>query len=651
MKQISKFLMLAAVAAVASVSCNKVAEQTAPDNTDGIKITVTTGDVETKTVLKEGKKVNWLKGETLATLRAGGAAPVGSGLTESTMVTAFAETATFTGSVPSAGTYYAIFPWPKYTDTKVPVHAYPTEQRITAYNSFASNADLLVSKSFDVADEGAQTIDNLQFYRVCAFLKVDLTDGTSGSILGSQNIKKVTVTSDTQNLTGQVGIDMANHTIAEHAALVKYATAIIDNALSIKVGGSNSVYIGIIPVTFRKDETITVSVETDDYKLSKTTTLGADLVVGAGDVLPIKVSMGDSEVTAKEVKISQIWVKLSEGTTPWCNDFLKTADGDRNVTMDDDYIYIAESAASGKLWAIDRRDYSNKKAVDITGVSEGGAHTLSCARVVKNTDPAVNGGKDVLICSSLTRGEVEPKLYFWLNGIDSAPTAVTLVSSATANWYGDTFTVYGTLQNGILFFDKTDNTSNGVVTFDLTGAPSAGSKIYLHKRIDFVTAYGSHTSVCAYYPFPETPNEGVYSPGRGNIVRGKSSTFSGDLLSTGNSAFTPTLTDLDYAEGRNGGVVAYNYVEWNGKRYVIYGRYDGQNGRAYIIEGDTADSWLTIANTKSVRFRRDINRAAGCTLTSGNSALDVCARVIGDDLYIVLLKQNIGCGVYKISYE
>ena len=44
-----------------------------------------------------------------------------------------------------------------------------------------------------------------------------------------------------------------------------------------------------------------------------------------------------------------------------------------------------------------------------------------------------------------------------VNGIDNAPKAITLTTWATSNWYGDTFTVWGTLQNGVraVLFDET----------------------------------------------------------------------------------------------------------------------------------------------------------------------------------------------------
>jgi uncharacterized secreted protein with C-terminal beta-propeller domain len=112
------------------------------------------------------------------------------------------------------------------------------------------------------------------------------------------------------------------------------------------------------------------------------------------------------------------------------------------------------------------------------------------------------------------------------------------------------------------------------------------------------------------------------------------------------------LTNLDYADGRNGFVLAYNFVEWEGKRYVIYGKQESSTvGKVYILEGSSATEWLTIANTAGVKFRRDLIRQEGCTLVSGNSGMDVAARVINGDLYIAAQKQNIACGVYKISLQ
>ena len=345
-----------------------------------------------------------------------------------------------------------------------------------------------------------------------------------------------------------------------------------------------------------------------------------------------------------EVDIKTVWLKTSSGSA-WNTYYGGTAGSDRNIAMDDEYVYIAENTGTAKLWAISISDPTDVKAVNVTGVS-GGTHLLACPRVVKNTDSSINGGKDVLICSNLTRGGVTPKLYIWNNGIDSAPRAITLTTWAEGAWYGDVFTVYGTLQNGELLFDKIGgDDANGVVSFILNGLPD--SNLNLVSRIKFNDAMGSHNGACAYYPFPGDLNHGIYSPGRGVEARGKSVSFDGNL--NGGGGFDPTLTNLEYADGRNGYVLGFNFIEWHGKRYVIYGKQpDASNGYVYVLEGAANATWLDIANTAGVKFRRDL---AASGFTSSNSGMDVTARVINGELYFAAQKQNVACGVYKLVYE
>ena len=355
----------------------------------------------------------------------------------------------------------------------------------------------------------------------------------------------------------------------------------------------------------------------------------------------------------KSLEIETVWAMFSTAGAAWNEYFGGAANSDRNIAMDDEYVYVAETPVesgvdSKKLWAISISDHNDVRLVNTEGVS-GGPKSLVCPRVIKNSDASINGGKDILVCSNLTRGGEEPKLYMWVNGIDNAPKVVTLMTWATGAWYGDTFTVSGSLQDGILFFDKTGGDANGVVTFNLAGLP--GDNLYLLKRIKFNEALGSHSGVCAYYPFPGNDNAGVYSPGRGVESRGYSSTFTGDLRSEGNAAYAPTLTKLEYTEGRNGFVLGYNFIEWKDKRYVIYGKQEsGAEGKVYVLEGGAGDDWLNIINYAPVKFRRDLI-VEGNPRTSGASGMDVTARIINGDLYFAAQKQNVACGLYKLVYK
>lgn len=643
MRTITPFMMFAAVAAASLVSCNKEMDKPEIPQTEGIQVTVITGNPETKTTLgANGKTVSWNSTDKFGFVNVATPEDNEAGIASIDASGA----ATITGTVANAGTFFAYYPKSTYAATaQGGVLRIRTTQSPASGTTFDPAADVLVSETFDVAASGSATAPaTVRFKRLGAFLKVYFVDATTGNRLAGQYATTVSVQSSVKSLAAKLTVNSTG--IVSAADAEKTITATYGADVFELTNASQAAYLGVQPLTLPKDSQLIINVETGKYTISKTVTLPSDVTLGSGDLLPVCISLGDENVNSK---IQTLWTMQSAGSTAWNAAFGGTAGSDRNIAMDDEYVYVAENTAAAKLWAISIADNTQVKAVNVTGVS-GGAHALACPRIIPNTDPSVNGGKDVLICSNLTRGGVDPKLYLWLNGIDEAPAVVELVTSATGAWYGDVFTVYGTLQDGILFFDKTGGEGvNGVVTFDLNGVP--GAKLYLHKRIDFNTANGSHGFACAYYPIPGNPNKGVYSPGRGVEARGKSSTFEGNLKSEGNSKFNPTLTNLDFAEGRNGFVLGYNFIEWNGKRYVIYGKQSSStDGKVYILEGTTEQDWITIANTAAVKFRRDdLVRQEGCTLTSGNSGMDVTARVIGDALYIAAQKQNIACAVYRIE--
>ena len=497
-----------------------------------------------------------------------------------------------------------------------------------------------------------ETPIEIQFRRLASFIRIQFVDKTTGSVLADEYAANVGIQGEA-NLSGRFKISGTEGLIDKNSGNKKITAYYDADTYKLTQAGQYA-YFGVKPQTFATGSTLIFTASVDNYNISKEVTLPKDVVLEAGDILPISVSIEDANLTPKSVAIKTVWSSMSEGSTAWNEYYGGTGGTDRNIAMDDEYVYIAENAATAKLWAISIADKNDVTAVNVEGV-EGGTHVLACPRVVPNTDPAINDGKDVLICSNLTRGGEEPKLYVWDNGIANPPSVIELITSATGAWYGDVFTVYGTFQDGILFFDKTGGENvNGIVTFDLDGTIPA--KKWLHKRIDFNSAIGSHSGSCAYYPFPGNPNEGIYSPGRGIEKRGQSAVITGDLKSAGNSAFTPELTPISYSSGRNGYVLGYNFVEWRGNHYVIYGKQESSTaGHVYVLEGPNSLPFLTILNREwdggEVKFRRDILRAEGCSLTSSANAMDIAVRIINGDIYIAAQKQNIGCALYRVCYE
>lgn len=528
------------------------------------------------------------------------------------------------------------------------------EIKIVQIASYAAVPTILWAEDWTGGAENARPEEYVQTgTTVIGDLKVDYASTSPGSATKIYVDNQMNGSDIQENLLLSKAKDGANGTwtiTGIPAAGAKTAT------LTFKVNAKRNVNVSTTTENVTIGEKVIGNEAAKPYSIKYDITIGEgvkkfNLVFTNSDSSNIRlddielITYDEVVVPEKELTLKTVFAKNSTDAEAWNAYYGGTAGTDRNIAMDDDYIYIAESSATAKLWAISVADPTQVKAVNVDGVADGGAHVLTCPRVLKNTDAEVNGGKDVLICCSLTRGGVDPKLYMWVNGIDSAPKAITLTTWATDNWYGDTFTVWGTLQDGVLLFDKTDSAGNGVVTFHMNGVP-AGNNMYLIGRIKTVEAFGSHAGVCAFYPTPDGA-AGVYSPGRGTEARGQFGTLGGSLKAEG--GISVTFTPLDYDEGTNGFVLGYNFIEWEGNRYVIYGNYiSNKKGYVRVRQGELTDAWSKVASTGTRLYRRDIESGG---LTAGNSAMDITARVINGDLYIAAQMQNVGFGLYKLCYE
>lgn len=625
-----KYISLLALAALSLAACNKEQELIPETPAEGNLIITATRDGSTRTAVQpDGKSVWWSAGESIDVFCGPGDTPaVFTGLN-----TEPAATAKFSGTldVSSGNKFYAIYP-------------------SSSVSCVAANGEMaLTLKATQTVAEGT--------FADGVFPAVAVSDTPTMSFRNVAGGFKFTVGKDKvteivfkanggEPLAGNVnvglvdGVPEVTYLDSPSSSITVYAPG--DGFFKQGV----DYYVAALPATLNGG--ITVTLQRDDAQ---------PLVIESKKALTIKrnVFANIGELSGpKELTIESVWAMFSTDQGAWNEYFGGIPNSDRNIAMDDEYVYVAETPiepdiVAGKLWAISIKDHTNVKEVNLAGVG-GGAKYLGCPRVIKNTDASINGGKDVLVCSNLTRGDGDPVLYMWVNGINKGPKVVTLKTYAESSWYGDVFTVYGTLQEGILFFDKTDTYGNGVVTFNLTGNMQAET-LHLLKRIKFNDAFGSHDGACAYYPYPDNPSAGVYSPGRGQEKRGQLATVDGDLFSSGNAAYMPTLTPMEYAEGRNGYILGYNFIEWKGKRYVIYGKQpDASEGFVYVLEGELTDSWENIIDNANVKFRRDLKVTSG-DLKSNNSAMDVTARIINGDLYFAAQKQNVACGLYKLSYN
>ena len=187
-----------------------------------------------------------------------------------------------------------------------------------------------------------------------------------------------------------------------------------------------------------------------------------------------------------------------------------------------------------------------------------------------------------------------------------------------------------------------------------SAAPSGG---YFNPRITF--SDGVDAGINAYYTYPGNASNGFIASVSGAA---KFASFASSPLNTSpNSSGTFTASSGYYDNS-----AGYNYIEYNGKRYIAYAKNAGDgDGRFYVLQGETSDSWADILGSKrKVIYQADIQQdlayadgeyhadlATGVTKTSSNSALDCTARIIGDEVYFAALKQGVGLSLFKMSLK
>lgn len=314
MKKLMKLFVLVAAAAMALASCQKN-EITGPE-TQEVHFTIKADIAETKTYITDkGDKTylpSWSKEDKIGVLFA---------LEENAKAEDFENTAeageeaTFEGKhaftvVEGAsevdGYLYAFYPSSAfkkvYSDGGVRLDLitpqYPTS------TSFDPECDLLIAKPCHYMAEatGEQTdvvIDDMYFARMMSVLRINL----NSEFLSNETVKSVSFDADGVDFTGAMKFNLAtgefvgNQSTSQDLSEVKAVYSAED---PIYVAGEkNSAYLVLAPVTIPSGTTLTFTIETENYDIVKTITAKADMVMPAGNVAVINLSIAEENCTAK----------------------------------------------------------------------------------------------------------------------------------------------------------------------------------------------------------------------------------------------------------------------------------------------------------------------------------------------------------------
>ena len=504
-----------------------------------------------------------------------------------------------------------------------------------------------------------------------------------------------------RNVAGGIKFSVADETVTEvvfsgngSEAIAGTVKVVLDNGMpkvQSVVSGETSVSVAAPTGGFQADEWYYAVLLPGKLNSGITVTLkhesSADVELVSSGAKEVKRGIfgkiGVLEAPAEEGPVERVWGKYSTSSVFWNQYFGGTPGSDRNVTMDDDYIYIAEANKTKNLWALKIADGSLYKKLPTTTVKEEGTFWLSCPRVIN-----LDGDPTLTVCSmSEDVWEVPIYLYVYENGINSEPTAVKMTAWKGGRM-GDTFTFWGAsatnsvdgqgLTKGMLYFDsmfssdgiriwKTQWTKGSLPVTDPAGEDWHEYAKQPQVRYGFDNA---NTCLGSFWPYPANKDAGIWG-GRnfeaksvyGSVKAGAPNLWS----ATGDQLDNTVATPIE--DGYYRSVPAYQYFDFKGKRYIAYAKQvSNADGRLIIMQGETTDTWEAIMDAHNVIYQGSIQSDAGFfdgdyhpemdtvvdfnyddERTTWNYAMDLCIRVMDDCVYIVCLKQNVGLSLFKLK--
>lgn len=357
----------------------------------------------------------------------------------------------------------------------------------------------------------------------------------------------------------------------------------------------------------------------------------------------------------------RVWGLYSASSAePWYGTLLErpgTGGPDRNIAMDDKYVYVSQSHESkAVIKAFDIKNPANVVDVNMTGV-EGGTHVISCVRVI----PRANGD-GVLVASNLG-SDVTVKLYAWTNGIDQKPEVLQLTN--TWRRLGDKFTFRGTWDDGELWFMEWKATRSTVIRFPVkdgkiaTWEEPAGSGTWSPAGRWFIPFDQSVNMIGAMYAHPEA--ELVEVKGNGLSVKNA-------LITTTSGGWFWNITDtfvdmkIDCAVDpwtTDPGLAltfGYTFFKVGERNYIAYTKLEGEFATKanLIVLNDptgTAAGFKAALEAQDVAFSAPLQDAMDATvdspITAENSVGDCCSYVIDGTVYIAALQQGGGLSLFK----
>lgn len=467
---------------------------------------------------------------------------------------------------------------------------------------------------------------------------------------------------------------------------------VLDNELVSAYNEANGTAYEVAPeglVTLGENAVMTAGEAEAIFTMNLNTAVLVDEATGKikrdweGYVAPVKIkslsqpgiNMGN-DVTYVVVKgmippaaqlFERVWGHYSDGALglPWYLNNGLSVNGlstnqsfggnDRSFTMNDEFIFVASAAATPDVFKFNLLTGEYVGSLDVSGWMEDPCkandgtlmypvYASSCPRVVPNSDPAINGGEDVLIICGLATGNgTTLRIYAYLDGIDSKATKVYDLGAARR--FGDKISFAGTWQSGKFWLRSNEENRNLVANIPVTGG----------KVQTWIDAYAINCEdnkvISEVYWTPQA--DGTVQD---YCIIGTNSEMglhliTGTAAGPGNGSVVQSYPDLACTFG-------WNFFEHNGTKLMAFVSVkDKLRPMVYVIKGDytTVDGLkaaLDAFGEENIVFSAPLQDALDATLSgyeSGMTLGDCCVRKIGDDIYMLAGGHSVGLSLFRLD--
>lgn len=458
MKRIVKSFAIAAVSALAFISCSQ--EQNPVSQENGIHFTIRTSEnPQVKSFIEsdfEGRYIpKWSKGDELAMF-------VGA-ITEATKPTGIltnlnndGELAKFDGKVTGIegrGTFKSFAPASAFATGYNSGNIGVTLKAAQNPSSFTIDeaCDILVGKETTyLADAaGEVAIDDLFFKRMFSVVKVALKGPAS---LNGEKVSKLSLTAPEGTvLTGRAAINLTTATIDKWNISNNFVTATYEADAPVFGGGAgleNEVWLVVNPGTIESGAKVVFAGETANYTFSKEVTLSKALTFPASQLAVINLTLTEENCTAKQAE-SRIYVENFSNASVNKTQLQPNATGAIGTGVSDKLAYTYSSENVNIRLNINGHSATNPYLY----IPAGGIFTIE--NIVLNGETSLMLSAQVKTNSSTS----DVKVYYKESSKDSWTVANTMLKATTSSF--DTvqkilFNINSNIKSLNLKFEPTD---------------------------------------------------------------------------------------------------------------------------------------------------------------------------------------------------